>query len=41
VELSWTPPTLHREIKGYHVYRGDAKGENFVEITAAPIQGTA
>jgi len=41
VELSWTPHALRREVKGYHVYRGDAKGENFAALTMAPVAGTA
>jgi hypothetical protein len=37
VDLSWTPHAVSREVKCWHVYRGDASGKNFVEVGEAPV----
>jgi hypothetical protein len=37
VSLQWKAPAIGAEIKGYHVYRGDAQGKDFVELTSAAI----
>jgi hypothetical protein len=41
VQLSWKPAAMSRETKGYHVYRGDADGKNFVELTSSAIPATS
>lgn len=40
VALAWTPHSVSREVKGYHVYRGDGSAKGFVEVTKEAIAGT-
>ncbi|KPJ52010.1 MAG: hypothetical protein AMS16_06995 [Planctomycetes bacterium DG_58] len=41
VELSWTTPKYHQEIRGYHVYRSSESGRGFTQITDGPVAGTS
>jgi hypothetical protein len=38
--LQWDAAPMHHETRGYHVYRGDADGANFTELTTAAIPET-
>ncbi|MFB3893209.1 MAG: hypothetical protein ACE15C_14425 [Phycisphaerae bacterium] len=35
--LTWTPPAMHRETAGYHVYRAKQSGGPYVRLTGAPV----
>jgi hypothetical protein len=37
VQLQWQPAPVSAETKGYHVYRGNAAGTDFVELTTTAI----
>ncbi len=37
VTLQWRRPTIGSELKGYHLYRGNDKGQDFVELTTAAV----
>jgi hypothetical protein len=39
-QLQWDAAPMHRETRGYHVYRGDAGGSHFTELTTTPIPDT-
>jgi hypothetical protein len=41
VEISWKPHALSHEVKGYHVWRGDASGRNLVEVSTGAVAGTS
>ena len=39
--IEWDAPTYHQEIAGYHVYRSEASGHEFVQITESPVTSTS
>ena len=40
VELRWTPPPRHREIRGCLVYRSERSGDGYRRITQKPVRGS-
>jgi len=38
--IAWQAPTYHQEIAGYHVYRSEASGHGFVQISKTPVAST-
>jgi len=38
--IEWQAPTYHQEIAGYHVYRSNTSGHEFVQITQTPVTST-
>ncbi len=40
VSLSWDPPPLHREIRGYLVYRSERSGDGYTPLTAQTVDAT-
>ena len=39
-DIEWQAPTYHQEIGGYHVYRSEDSGQEFVQITQTPVTST-
>jgi len=39
VQLSWTPPRVNREIRGYRVYRSSRPTDGFSVISKGPVTG--